>query len=625
MLTGTALAPFALVAIVLLLGTNSTITPVGDIVAVHDGDEVVDLYRTFQNKLSTYDYFFGVMMEEMVPDAEPSMDQDVGNDGAEDDRGSDDYSETNNQVIGVDEMDNVVTDGKYIYTIHENTVQITLAYTQSLGAQALAQIKTIEYMDEESSCPTGDYITGLYVDEDYLVVVGTEYEMKYDDCEGFEDGYYFYEPWYGYNNIVNVYVYDKNDEYRLDAAYQLSGNLIGTRKIDDNLIVVTSRNIPFGDDQIEVDDYLPSYTIQGVTTTTNYEDIVYIDGIAPNSFTTFYAVDIDNQEVDMEVVLGDSGYNLFVSTNNIYLVGSIYYFEPLAEYVDLQEPIHETKTAILKVSIDDADLEYEAMGMVSGYTLNQFSMDEYQGNLRIATTSGWWEDVNNTVYVLNENLEEIGKIDGLGKPNERIKSVRFKGDYGYVVTFLETDPFYVINLVNPENPQKEGELEITGYSSYLQPLTDNFMLGIGYGDNAGGTNGLKISIYDITDKSNPVVFDEVIFDYGEFGWASSTATYNHKDLLVSLSKGIIALPFTTYDYSVSNGYEYNSGILVYSFDEEEGLDYSGYIQHAINSDTNVYVYKIKFIDNYFYTISNRYIKASLISDPEVIIQEVPFE
>ena len=148
------------------------------------------------------------------------------------------------------------------------------------------------------------------------------------------------------------------------------------------------------------------------------------------------------------------------------------------------------------------------------------------------------------------------------------------------------------------------------------------MLGIGFGDSDGGTNGLKISVYDISDKTNPVVFDEVIFDYDDFGWGWSSATYNHKDILIDLGKGIIALPFSTYDYNPNNGYSYTSGILVYNFDDTDGLDYRGFITHEEQAEEDVYVYKIKFIDQYFYTISTKYIKASLISDPETIIESV---
>ena len=623
-LGSTALAPLVVIAVVLTVGTANTIQPTGDILAVHNSSDILDIYDSFQDKMSTYNTWrtfdgFNMVMEESVDEAAQDDSYDAGEEG------SDDFSGTNNQVDDVDEMDNVITDGKYIYSIQNNGVNITLAYTEAQKTEVLSNYKEINYLIEDTDCPSGYYVTGLYVDDDYLVVVGSQYDYncEFDFDEQVDGEFYYYDFWYGYNNNVKVYVYDKNDDFSLESEYDLSGNLVGTRKIDDNLFIVTNSYIPFSNSELNLDEFLPYYVVEDTTVVVDYTDIVYVEGTSPNSFTSFYAIDIDHDLIDMEVVLGDSGYNLYVSTDNIYLVGSIYYFTAFAELLDVEDPISETKTAILKIAITDADLEYVTTGIVSGYTLNQFSMDEHNGNLRIATTTGWWgAEVNNRLFILDKDLNQISVIEHLGKVGETIKSVRFVGDYGYIVTFEQTDPFYVLNLSNPEEPFEEGILEVTGFSAMLQPLGENFMLGIGFGDNHGGTNGLKISIYDISDKENPFVFDEVIFDYEDFGWGYSTATYNHKDLLVSLSKGIIALPFSTYSWDQEDGYSYDSGILVYHFDELTGLSEGNFIRHETGSEEEVYVYKIKFIDDYFYTVSNKYIKASTIIEPETILDTV---
>ena len=613
-LTSTALAPILLFALIIALSGNTPTIPTGNLQEIRSSHDILDIYNEFNERRGTYN---------------STVDDWFIEDGAaqpENDQGSDDYSETNVQVQGIDEMDNVITDGKYIYQMQYNQVFITLAYTQSQGTDVLSNYKVIDYVDDDTSCPTGMYVTGLYVDDDYLIVIGSKYEYSCVPIIGSDDDLvepYYYDYWYGYNNNVKVYVYDKNNDFALTSEYDLSGNLIGTRKINDKIYIITNTWVPFYNDDINVDNYLPYYEVNDEKMTVEYNNISYVKGTSPNSFNSFYALDLANETVDMEVMLGDSGYNLYVSYDNIYLVGNIYDYQPIAEDDVVSSFVVESKTAIQKISINEADLEYVTTGVVEGYTLNQFSMDEQDGYLRIATTSGWWgEDINNRVFILDENLEEVSRIENLGKPGETIRSVRFVGDYGYVVTFEQTDPFYVINLSDPMNPFKEGELEIPGFSSYLQPLNDTYMLGIGFGDSDGGTNGLKISVYDISDKTNPLVFDEVIFDYKDFGWSWSSATYNHKDLLVSLAKGIIALPFSTYDYSQETGYNYNSGILVYHFDEINGLTKSGFITHDQNTEEEVYVYKIKFIDQYFYTISNSYIKASLISDPENILNSV---
>ncbi len=623
MLTSAALAPVVAVVVVVSVALAPQTVPGSvQLIDLKSSDDIFEIYTTFQERMETNFDTFGLRFfdsnlgsPEMALDAEEDL---IDYNGT----ASDDFSGTNVQVEGVDEMDNVLTDGKYIYTMFQNKVQISLAYTMEEGPDVLDLYRTFEfsntYCDSEQFYPQG-----MYVDDDYFIIIGNQYNYdckEYEGDEGVED--ITIEPWgYWYQNSshIKVLVYDKTNDFELEDEYLMNGYFTGTRKIDNNLYIVTNNYIPFYDEEVDIDYYLSEYEVNGQVTTAEYEDVVYIEGSAPNSFTTFYGIDLDTTQVDMETVLGDSGYNLYVSNENMYLVGSVYYFFPMVDFITLEEPVYESQTAIMKIAIDDGEVEYSSTGRVSGNSLNQFSMDEHDGYLRITTTTGWWgENINNRLYVLDEDLNHVAVLENLGKPAETIKSTRFVGDYAYLVTFEQTDPFYVINLTDPEDPFVEGELEIPGFSTYLQPLSEDYMLGVGFGDNSGGTQGLKISIYDISDKSNPTVFDEIIFDYEEFGWGHSTVTYNHKDLLVSLSKGIIALPFSTYNYSDS-GYNYNSGILVYNIDFVDGFAFNGYVTHDEDSSEDVYVYKSKFISDYFYTVSNQYIKVSTLVDTETIL------
>lgn len=638
-LTAATLVPLSIIIAFVVVGSNTTTIEDKGLLSINSSSDILNIYADFNEKLnSRYKSFDGVdegmilAPESDVNGVEGVTSDDITTTGS----GSDDYSETNNQVIGVDEMDNVLTDGKFIYTMQNNKIQITFAGVMVDGEFDASQIglyKTIEY--STSLCTDEQfYPQGMFVDDNYLIVIGNQYDYycdgtKYEEGEDLpistdeiEYGYYYM----GYqSSSIKVLVYDISDNFSLQDDYKMNGYFTGTRKIGDSLYIVTNNYIPFYDQDINLDDYLPSYKLNGSEVTSNYEDIIYVDGTSPNSFTTFYGINLETKEVDMEVILGDSGYNLYVSNENMYLVGTSYYFWPiineLFDAVTTEDSTYETKTAILKVAIGNAEVEYTTLGFVEGNTLNQFSMDEYKGNLRITTTEGWWgEQINNRLYILDENLKVTSMLEKLGKVGETIKSTRFVGDYAYLVTFEQTDPFYVINVSDPENPVVEGELIIPGYSAYLQPLGEDYILGIGYGDNDGGTNGLKIAIFDVSDKANPIILGkEAIFDYSEHGWAYSTATYNHKDLLISLDKGIIALPFTTYSYLEEEGYSFNSGILVYDFNFTEGLDYSGFVQHDQDSKEDVYVYKSKFISEYFYTISNKYIKVSTLLEVEDIL------
>lgn len=165
------------------------------------------------------------------------------------------------------------------------------------------------------------------------------------------------------------------------------------------------------------------------------------------------------------------------------------------------------------VRIDLSKLNIESVGEVSGKPINQFALDEYQGNLRIATTfeNSWWGWGSQTesasdVYVLSSSLEIVGAVTNLGV-TERIYSVRFIKDQAYVVTFRQTDPFYVLDLSNPRNPQRTGELKIPGFSSYLHPLTDKIILGVGQEDGK-----VKLSLFDISNPANPTEADKYTLD-----------------------------------------------------------------------------------------------------------------
>jgi uncharacterized secreted protein with C-terminal beta-propeller domain len=166
------------------------------------------------------------------------------------------------------------------------------------------------------------------------------------------------------------------------------------------------------------------------------------------------------------------------------------------------------KTGVVRIAVDN--LSVTGNGVVPGHLLNQFSMDEYDSYLRLATTSGgrgsfgWQFGINtsddsvNDVYTLDSDMNLAGSAKDMGK-GERIYSVRFIQDKGYVVTFKETDPLYVLDLSDARNPQIKGELKIPGYSSYLHPINKDKILGFGKEDNQ-----VKVSLFDVSDPSNPI-------------------------------------------------------------------------------------------------------------------------
>jgi uncharacterized secreted protein with C-terminal beta-propeller domain len=257
-----------------------------------------------------------------------------------------------------------------------------------------------------------------------------------------------------------------------------------------------------------------------------------------------------------------NGYDISIEAKNLELQNILnnYYASLSAEQRLRQQTEIETrvtayfkqhqreleKTGLTKVSL--TDLTITATGQVPGRPLNQFSIDEYQNNLRIATTSssnGWFSSMGsgsmtNDIYVFDGNLKKIGQLQDLGL-GETIYSARFVGDRGYLVTFRQTDPFFVLDLSDPRQPELKGELKIPGYSSYLHPLTDNLVLGIG-AENAQ----VKLSLFDVTDANNPKeLANQKLDDY----W--SEAQNNHLAFLQDNQHKVFFLPGSQNGYVFS--------------------------------------------------------------------------
>ena len=205
-------------------------------------------------------------------------------------------------------------------------------------------------------------------------------------------------------------------------------------------------------------------------------------------------------------------------------------------------------TGIVKIAL--SDFSVKANGSVPGTPLNDYSLDEQDGNLRIATTSGgngggyFMMSGNvqseNDVYVLDKSLKKSGELTGLGA-GERIYSARFIGDRGYLVTFKQTDPFYVLDLSDPTHPKQTGELKIPGYSSYLHPLGTHLVLGIGRDQNK-----VKLSLFDVADPANPVEISKYLLD--EY-W--SEATDDHRAFLADPKHQVFFLPGSQGGYVIS--------------------------------------------------------------------------
>ena len=304
------------------------------------------------------------------------------------------------------------------------------------------------------------------------------------------------------------------------------------------------------------------------------------------------------------------------------------------------------QTVVSRIAIDRGKITPKATGSVPGTVLNQFSMDEYGGNFRIATTVGHVSrsggGSSNNIYVLNSDMEIIGKLEDLA-PGERIYSARFMGDRCYLVTFKKVDPLFVIDLSDPENPGVLGKLKIPGYSDYLHPYDENHLIGIGKetveAEEGDFTwyQGVKLSLFDVTDVENPKELDK--YEIGDRG-TDSNALHDHKAFLFSRSKNLLVIPILLAEIDEEKypgGVEDNTyGDYVwqgaYVFDVDlDGFRLRGRVSHADESEfeKSGYYYsspnsvkRSLYMDDILYTISDSKVVMSDLNVPAEKINEV---
>ena len=250
-----------------------------------------------------------------------------------------------------------------------------------------------------------------------------------------------------------------------------------------------------------------------------------------------------------------------------------------------------------------------ASGTVPGRILNQFSLDEEDGFLRIATTTGWGRDASNHVFVMEQeadSLEVVGSVKDIA-PTETIQAVRFLGDVGFVVTFERVDPLFTLDLSNPYQPRLVGELEIPGFSSYLQPLGDNHLIGLGRNADeiTGQVLGLQLSLFDVSDLANPRRTG--LYQFPGEGWGGySEAEHDFKAFSLFPDQGILALPV-----QVGNWWNWQpAGLQVFRVGIASGFEFLGEIQHTQE------IRRSFRIGDYLYSYSANEIQVHVLDKPQ---------
>ncbi|MDH3607445.1 MAG: beta-propeller domain-containing protein, partial [Acidimicrobiia bacterium] len=301
---------------------------------------------------------------------------------------------------------------------------------------------------------------------------------------------------------------------------------------------------------------------------------------------TVVTVDLSEGLVPNGVGVLAEGDTVYASSDSLYVASRQWVdWNELSE-TEIDARVSGEFTEIHKFDISDPDTTtYRATGKVEGYLLNQFSLSEHDGYLRVATTdqAPWWgrgdRSSESFVRVLEEKdgvLEIVGSVGGLGK-GEQIYSVRFMGEVGYVVTFRQTDPLYTIDLSDPANPAVVGELKILGYSAYLHPLSEGLLLGVGQdATEEGRTTGTQVSVFDVSDPANPIRIDQ----YTMKG-AHSEVEWDHRAFLYWEPTATAVIPVQRWGWDERSGKDdYFVGAIGLELDTDRGIQEVGTISHS---------------------------------------------
>ena len=380
-----------------------------------------------------------------------------------------------------------------------------------------------------------------------------------------------------------------------------------------------------------VDDWLPHFVredlSQGEAVLTKGRLLDCLDVRHPGSYSGLSTLSVLTVDLDKALALGKGvgvfadGETVYASKANLYVTTSPWRPQQWTE----EDNATGLSTFVHKFSLASAEkAEYVASGEVRGRVRSQWSLSEWEGDLRIATTDQQsWDSATseNFVSVLRQaedELIEIGQVGGLGK-GEEIQGVRFIAGVGYVVTFRQTDPLYTIDLHDPTKPVAVGELKIPGYSAYLHPVGEDLLLGVGFdGTEEGTLLGLQLSLFDVSDLKAPKRIHTAAL--GEaFGW--SEAIFDHKAFLYWGKSKLALLPIESYSWDEVNMVDNSfSGAVGYTVDAEAGILPVGEITHTIvapNPDEYYYAPPIRrslVIGDRVLTLSDTGLKSSLLGD-----------
>lgn len=479
---------------------------------------------------------------------------------------TDDFSRTNLQEQGVDEADIVKTDGNYLYILRQDG-----AFAIVPAGSAPLQTVSITDLPQQENCTAHE----LYLDGDTLSVIVSAMVTSLDNDN---DVYYTRT-----SRQTILYTYDISDRTapKLTGTVTQDGWYSDSRKVGQHIYLFSTWYPDLGDT------YEDSTIVPHINGTQPAASAFYLpDTMTDQTYLVISSVDTAQPDRVLDSKILVSGASQFyVSTDNIYIANLNY----MRSY---------QYTEIVKFHYANGMISGVAAGSVRGWLNNSFSLNEYNGYLRVVSTyygdptmqireligdltsldlslASDWEE-HNGLYIFDAAMQQVGSISQLAE-GETVRSARFLGDTGYFVTFRQTDPLFSVDLSDPSDPKILGELKVSGFSSYLHFYGENQLLGIGYeaDEKTGITSGLKLSMFDISDPTNVTETSRLVIP----GITWCPAINDYKSILVSPEKNIIGFfldnRYLTFSYDPESGFTQQ---LVYDF-------YSDMLTGAADYDT----------------------------------------
>jgi inhibitor of cysteine peptidase len=565
------------------------------------------------------------------------------------------FVDTNVQVDGIKEGDIVKTDGSTIYyaSPYQNFIKVLSVDTNNFVT-----------LQEDILLQTDDelvYTESLYLTDQFLIVIGYRYDLQTNGCTNYdEEGAIYFCDYFNYWQPTGTVVFIDRLTHLVAFSLQTDGAFMDHRiipnfdendqLIDETLLLVGHRYLHQSNEELR-----PSFITNTSTDYLSYDSMFYFENDDIYAMTTFVTIRIPhpNETFDYyaSALLGTlpDYKKMYVNSEHIYLAQSNYHWTNTQSY---------QTTTIVQYAFSETHIDFVASGIILGVAINQFALDEYNGLFRIATTETKWtysldqwiwneenRTITNRLYILESQIDQNYRVvslleEGLGKPNESIMSVRFDKDIVYIVTFLRTDPLYIIDLSNPLQPIITSEIVLPGFDTYQHPWSNNGLVGIGYqADENGWTSGMKITAYDVGEDAREIQtldiknYVQTSLKENDYFWsyAYSEALWNHRAILVSVQDNIFAFAVNAFSYGYNDkeyddySYEYHSYYFIFSidFDSEQPLSEPTIIHHPSSIYTYVNVDRGVMINDVIHTLSNRAVISYSLSE-QAIIQTLNF-